>query len=389
MSAAARRACIVGIGQTAFARRGGLRRSELDLACEAILAACADAGLDPGEVDGLASYAANPTHPGELQHALGAPFLRWASLAWAPGGGGTCGAVAQAASAVESGRARHVAVVRSICQGRGERYGRHQADRPQASFNAPFGLFAPAAMVALVMRRHMHEHGSRAEQLGRIALACRRNANRNPAAVMRDRTLTMDDYLGSRPIADPLRLLDCCLESDGACALIVTTRERARALRQRPVEILAASQGHEHLDGISAMGGHNMPAATYASSGTRRLAREVLAAAGITAADLDVAQLYDAFTAMVLLQLEAWGFCGPGEGGELAAGGALDWPGGSIPVNTAGGNLSEAYVHGLNLALEGVRQLRGQSTAQVDGARLCLVTGGCLEAPSSAMVLSA
>lgn len=385
----ARRACIVGVGETEYAKWGTLTdRSELELACEAIERAAADAGLDVPQIDGVVSFGLDRTPPAMLQFALGLPSLRVAALAWHPGGGGICGAVALAAAAIEAGQAQYVAVFRSLCQRPEDRYGRYKDDRPFVNFNAPFGLFAPASMMALVMRRHMHEYGTRAEHLGRVAVSTRANAQRNPRAVMRSRPMSAEDHLGSRLIAEPLRLYDCCLESDGACALIVCSQERARDLARTPVAILASAVGSEAGWGAGAFGGHNMPAGVYTSGNARPLAHELFARAGVTPADIDVAQIYDAFTAMVLLSLEDYGFCGRGESGDFVAAGSIEWPGGALPVNTAGGNLSEAYIHGLNLVVEGVRQARGESTAQVDGARTSFVCGAAIEAPTSALVLA-
>jgi acetyl-CoA acetyltransferase len=359
------------------------------LAAEAILAAAGDAGLDPTEIDGLTTFATmNSQHPGHVQAALGLPSVRWASMPWGLGGGSGAGAIATAAAAVESSRARYVAVFRSLCQGPGGRFGGYRDDRPDASFNAPFGVFNPAPMVAMVIRRHMHSYGTRSEHLGRVALACRANANRNPRAIMYGRPLDMETYLQSRVIADPFRLFDCCLETDGACAVIVTTDQLAGGLQQRPVGVIASVLGIEPRLGTIAMGAHTMPAETYATGHVEIVRRELFAQASLTPDQIDVAQLYDAFTGMVLLALESYGFCGRGESGKFVDAGNIDWPRGQLPVNTAGGNLSEAYVHGLTHVVEGVRQLRGTSTTQVKDARTCLVASAVLEAPSSALILA-
>ena len=286
-----------------------------------------------------------------------------------------------------AGTARHVAVYRGVCQGQSFRYGRTAHPwAPGSNFIFPFGLFSPPPMMALLVRRHMALYGTRPEHLARVPLACYDNAGRNPNAVMRERRLTLETYMASRLIADPLRLYDCCLESDGACALIVTTLERARDLRCAPVAILAAGQGSEPGWGTGPLGGFNMPDELFASTNAASLARDLYGRAGLTPDDIDVAQLYDDFSGMVLMALEDFGFCGRGEGGPFVAGGAID-RGGRLPVNTAGGSLAEAYIHGLNLALEGVRQMRGRSTSQVEGAATCLVTSGPAVSPTSAAIL--
>lgn len=232
----------------------------------------------------------------------------------------------------------------------------------------------------------MAEFGTTREQLGRISLSAYDNASRNPHAVMRDRRLTMDDYLNARMIADPLGLYDCCLESDGACAVIVTTLERARDLKGEAVQILSYGQGSEPGWGTGLLAGHNMPDPIYASANAVQLAGDLYRRAGVTAADIDVAELYDAFSCTVLMALEDYGFCPRGEGGRFVADGHIQ-RGGSLPVNTSGGNMAEAYIHGFNLVLEGVRQIRGSSTSQVPDAELCLVCGGPSVTPTSGIIL--
>ncbi len=385
-------ACIVGIGRTAFAKRGGFAsRSELDLAAEAIRAAVADAGLDLAAIDGLVTYANEM--PGEdaygaalLQVVLGLPQLRHASVVYTSGGGGGCGAIALAASAVESGRAANVAVFRSLVQS-GQRYGRYNPQRPFYSWSAPYGAFAPPVFYALTMRRHMHRYSTTAEQLGAVAVTFREHANRNPAALLGSRRLTMEDYLASRFIAEPYRLYDCCLESEGAAAFVVTTQERARDTATRPVRILAAEQGSGAGWGGGPIGWHNMPLETYETGNVGDLPDRLFGRAGVARGDIDVAQIYDAFTGMVLVALEDYGFCARGEGGPFVEDGRIGL-GGALPLNTSGGHLSEVYLHGANLIFEAVRQMRGTSTAQVEGAELAFVAAGGALSPTSALILA-
>ena len=382
-----KRAVIAGIGETAYWRWGKADRSELALACEAILKAAADAGLPPGEIDGLASYAGDRNEPMRIQDALGLDGLRFGSMVWGGGGTGSCGALLHAAMAVETGIANSVVVFRSLCQGQFHRYGRFDPDWPNANFLAPYGMLSPPLMIAPIVRRYMHDFGIRQEHMGRVAIAARDNATRNPRAVLGKKPLTMDEYLSSRVIASPLRLYDCTQENDGACALLVTSLERARDLKQKPVHILAAAQANAPGWGSGALGGHNMPADTYGAGNGAACAEEVFGRAGVTPADIDVAQIYDHFTGLVLMSLENYGFCGRGEAGNFVEAGNIDWPNGRLPINTHGGHLSEAYIHGLNHAVEGVRQLRGDSTSQVKDARLCLVTAGLGGALNSAAIL--
>ena len=256
----------------------------------------------------------------------------------------------------------------------------------QMGFTLPFGMLNAPVAYALVMRRHMHRYGTTSEQMGAVAVTTRAHALRNPRAVMRDRPMTLADHQGSRMIADPFRLYDCCLESDGACAVVITTAERAADARQRPVRVLAHSQGGAPRYGYGPFVTASMDDAVYASAGAAEMARRLWASAPIGPSDVDVAQIYDHFTGLVLLALEDFGLCAAGEGGALAESGALAWPDGRLPMNTHGGSLSEAYMHGLNHVVEGVRQLRDQSTCQVRDADVCLVTSAA-GVPSSALLL--
>lgn len=388
MAAAARKACIVGIGESEFTRWGGITdRSQFQVTAEAILAAVADAGLNSDDVDGLTSFSNDGNDAPLMQVALGVPELRYSAMVWGGGGGGSCGAVSLACAAIESDQADVVVAYRGLCQGQGRRFGRYGGPRTHGSFIAPFGLFAPAQMLALVMRRFMHDYPIGPEHLAEIALSGRANANRNPRAVMHGRTLTLEQYFAARWIAEPFRLYDCCLETDGAAAVVLTTLERARDLPGPVVEVLASAHGSGPGWGSGPLGSHNMPDADYASTNNRRLARELFARAGLTPDDVDVAQFYDHFSGLVLMALEDFGFCGRGESGAFVADGAIRWPDGRLPINTSGGQLSEAYVHGVNLITEGVRQLRGRSTSQVPDAETCLVTGGLGVSPTSALLI--
>jgi len=253
-------------------------------------------------------------------------------------------------------------------------------------FAMPFGLLMAAAAYALPTRRHMHLYGTTSEQLGRLAVTFREHASRNPRAVMGGRPMTLEDHQASPMIADPHRLFDCCLESDGACAVVVTTRERARDLAKPPVEIIASEQGAPKGYGFGPFTNANVADELYATGACEEMADRLWAKSGLGPGDVDVAQLYDHFTGCVLMQLEDYGFCERGGGGPFIESGALAWKGGSLPTNTHGGSLSEAYIHGLNHVVEGVRSLRGESTSPVEGAAVCLVTSAAC-VPSSAVLL--
>jgi acetyl-CoA acetyltransferase len=240
-------------------------------------------------------------------------------------------------------------------------------------------------MFSMLAQRHMHLYGTRREAFAEVAISQRENAVNRPTARFRDR-ITLDDYMSARMISDPLCLFDYTQENDGAVAVIVTTAERARDLRKTPVYVSGAANGSAGRWGqaITWMG---MPDEYFASSGHRTVARDVYARAGVTAADIDVALLYDHFTPMVVMQLEDYGFCGIGEGGPFVESGAIRWKTGSIPVNTHGGNLSEAYIIGMTHVKEAVEQLRGEAVNQVENAQFALVTGGPAPTPVSAIIL--
>jgi acetyl-CoA acetyltransferase len=389
-------ACIVGVGETAYAKRGGLDTSEYQLALEAICAAVADAGMSLDEIDGLASFADDRNLPVFVAADLGLPELRHATMSWLPGGGGGSAAVGNAALAVEAGQANAVVVYRSLCQGQFVRFGqgpgarRARAERAPAlrrstgpldsaaAFTMPFGMLSPPITYAMVMQRHMHRFGTTPEHLGNVAVRFRDHATRNPRAVLRS-PMTLDDYFASRLVAEPFHLFDCCMENDGACAVVVTSAERAADGAKPPIEVVATAQGapgpYGHGQYVNAYVDDDL----YTSGGGRPVARDLWARSGIGPDDVDVAMLYDHFSGMVLLQLEDYGFCGQGEGGPCFAES-------SLPMNTHGGSLSEAYIHGLNHVVEGVRQLRGESTTPVGGAETCLVTSAA-GVPGSGMVL--
>ena len=389
-AAVADKTAIVGIGTTDYARHGGIMdRTEFRLCCDAIIAAATDAGIDVTEIDGFCSYAFERHEPVQVQVALGIPELRFSNLVWGAGGGGCSGAVMNAALAVHAGICRHVVVYRSLCQGQYTRYGQYKSRVAGGSFISPFGLMSPAQMVALTFRRHMHLYGTPAAALGHVAVAFREHAQRNPAAVQHGKPLDLAAHAAARKIADPFGLYDCCLETDGAGALIVTSRERARDLKQRPVRILAAAQASGPGWGLGPMGSHNMPVDDYHTTNSRAVGRALFGMAGLTPADLDCAQIYDAFSGLVIMALEDFGICKPGEAAAFVMAGNLSWAKkGKLPSNTSGGLLSEAYLHGLNLVIEGVRQMRGTSTSQVEGAETCLVTSGGAMGHKSGLILA-
>jgi len=385
------RCAIVGIGTTDYSRDSG--RSELTLATQAALAAVDDAGLTAGDIDGIVRCDMDLVRHNDLVDVLGLGDLSyWGEVG--PGGVAPCAMVGQAVAAILAGMATAVLVFRSLNGRSGRRFGL-AADGASArvggsgsydEFFLPYGLHTPGQAFALMAQRHMLEYGTTEKDLGQIAVTCRARANANPGAQMHARRLTMDDYLAARMISTPLRLFDFCLETDGACAVVVTSTERARDLRRPPAVIRAVAQGSVSHP----QPGLQFPVLMRDSITTlpaRPVGEALFRRAGLGPDDIDVAQLYDCFTITVLLQLEDYGFCAKGEGGALASSGEIDL-GGRLPINTGGGHLSEGYIHGMNHVVEGVRQIRGDSTSQVAGAEVCLVTSTPLP-PGSALILTA
>ncbi|MGV0739741.1 lipid-transfer protein [Mycobacterium syngnathidarum] len=380
------RAAIVGIGATDFTKNSG--RSELRLAAEAVLAALSDAGLSPSYVDGVVTLTMDKNAEVAVARATGIGDLTFFSRI-EHGGGGACATVQQAAMAISTGIAECVVVYRAFNERSGMRYGQVQLEfltSPdstgyEASFAYPHGLSTPAAQVAVIARRYMQLSGAGSRDFGVILVVDRKHAATNPNAYFYRQPITLDDHQNSRWIAEPLRLLDCCQESDGGVALIMTSVERAADLRHRPSTILAAAQaaGRDQYSmlsyyrtepGLPAMG---------------LVARQLWAQSGLGPADIRTAMLYDHFTPYVLMQLEELGFCARGDAKDFLKDGAVE-VGGRLALNRHGGQIGEAYIHGLNGIAEAVRQLRGSSVNQVPDARHVLVTAGT-GVPTSGLIL--
>jgi acetyl-CoA acetyltransferase len=378
-----RKAAIAGIGETGFSANSG--RTEQRLAAEAVLAALADAGLAPDDVDGIVNSDFEAANQVDVINALGLRNIQ--GYATIPHGGGSpCGTVAQAAMMVASGTCDCVIAYRALNERSGHRYGSGAAipSFPWVyGLHAPQGLVVPAEWTAMHARRRMIEFGETREQWAEVPVTFRAHANRNPRALMHSKTLTKQDYLDAPILAEPLCRYDYCLETDGAVAYVVTSASRAASLRAPPAYIHTAVQ--------AATGPIWYQTNWYRESLTT--GSEVVAAAaalwrrsGLGPKDIDVAQIYDHFAPLVLSSLEDYGFCRKGEAGEFIGEGRIGL-GGELPLNTAGGLLSEGYIHGWNLILEGVRQIRGTSTAQVADVEFSLVTS-CWGAPTSAVILS-
>jgi len=368
-------ACIVGIAETAVCRKPGSGLSETALQLQAALAAIADAGLEPAQIDGILPFP-NLGKAEIFAASLGCDNLRLAATVHM-GGAAPVASLRMAALAVASGAADHVLVPGGWNGFSGARVRETTAGDVDSipggaiarDFYMPYGLTAPPQWYALMARRHMHDYGTTERQLGAVALAMRRHAQLNPAALMHGKPLTMEQYLASPMIAAPYRLFDCSLESDGAAAFVVTSAERARDLRRAPVYVMGAAAGQPYpADEICGR-------PDFHRIGLTSAAPEAFRIAGVTPAEADFAQIYDCFTFEVIQQLEEAGFCRRGEGGAFVENGGIEL-GGRLPVNTAGGLLSHAHLLGLGHVVEAVRQLRGEAGArQVPDARIGVVTG--------------
>jgi acetyl-CoA acetyltransferase/uncharacterized OB-fold protein len=362
---------ISGIGQTEFSKNSG--RSELQLAAEASLAAIQDAGLEPSDIDGFVTTTVETNPEPALMECLGINDITW--LGRLPGGGNVASAVVQmAAAAVVSGAARSVLVYRAFNERSGRRFG--QPLNPLKADDvvpARRRLNTPSASYSLWYQRYMHEYGVSNEDLGRYSVVARKHAATNPNAWFYNRPLTLEEHQASRWIVEPvIRLLDCCQESDGGVALVVTSRDRAKASANPAVVVEGASQAQ----GVGVHSGVG-----YTSSDMGRfdeaaaVADQMYRDSRLTPRDIDAVMIYENFTPVVLLQLEAYGFCGPGQAKDFIAEGNIEL-GGSLPVNTHGGLLGEAYIHGINNILEAVRQIRGTSYNQVPDAEHVAVSAG-------------
>jgi len=382
----ANKAAIVGIGATEFSKNSG--RSELRLAVEAITAALEDAGIDRSEVDGLCTYTMDNNPEIEIFRNIGGKELKFFSRIHY-GGGAACAPVMQAAMAVATGVAEVVVCYRAMNERSQYRFGTGYTPAPMPTaesahygYYVPFGLMSPASWVAMAARRYMHETGATSEDFGRVAMACRRHAATNPKAWFYNQPITLEDHQASRWIVEPLHLLDCCQESDGAQALVVTTAERAKSLRQTPAIIRAAAQGA--ADDQQMMTSYYRPDVSRLSE-MDLVAQQLYAQAGIGPDDIRTAVLYDHFSPFVLPQIEAFGFAKKGQAKDFIREEGIEI-GGRLPVNTNGGQLGEAYIHGMNGIAEGVRQVRGTSVNQVNGDGLVLVTAGT-GVPTSGLIL--
>jgi acetyl-CoA acetyltransferase len=397
-------AAIVGVGATNYWKRGqSYPETELSMACTAILSALDDAGLTIQDLDGFSIYS-NSCDPAAVASTLGVPEVRWATSTTS-GGGGCAGALGVAAAAIHGGMANVVVTLMTLQQ-LNKRLGGSAVNGmlayammsegsspyggsgvpPSAAFTANNGLLSPGHSFALIAQRHMHLYGTKREHFAEVCISQRNNAIRRPTAIRRD-PITLDDYFNARMISDPLCLFDYTMESDGAVAVITVSADRAKDLKQKPVYIMGSAHGGDGRWGPGLFRYFQSPDEYFASSGHRPVAKRMYEMAGIAPQDVDVALLYDHFSPMVIMQLEDYGFCPIGEGGRFVEEGNIRYGTGSLPVNTHGGNLSEAYIIGMTHVREAVEQLRGTAVNQVANAEIALVTGGPASLPVSGTLL--
>jgi acetyl-CoA acetyltransferase len=372
---------IVGIGQTEYAKV--LPYGETEMAVMAIKAALEDAGIDPSEVDGMASYTMEQNGEAEVARNMGFRDITYFSQV-GYGGGAGCGTVGHAAMSVFTGQANVAIAWRS--RKRGDPTNRPWAQTTNrveglGQWYRPWGLSRPVDEIAMLTRRAMHEYGYTREHLCNVAMAARKHANMNPKATMYEKTMTREQYMNARWISEPLCLFDNCLETDGAVAAVIVRADRAKDCKQTPAYIHSFAQGinSQHV----VMTNYHRDDPLYGPAWAA--APKLWANADCGPEDVKVAQLYDAFSPLIPLSLEGYGFCKRGEGGDFTNDGNIEI-GGKLPVNTSGAGMSEAYVHGFNLIAEGVRQIRGTSTCQVPDADISLVTSG-EGVPTSALIL--
>jgi acetyl-CoA acetyltransferase len=378
-------AAIVGIGQTTFTKNSGV--SELALAVEAVSKAIDDAGIEPSQVDGFTTFTLDNNDEVDIARAVGTGDCTFFSRI-GYGGGAAIGIVHQAVMALATGSAKYVVCYRALNGRSGQRYSQGvsgdivTSDLIHWSWYMPWGLMTPASWVAMFTQRYMYQYDVKAEDLANVALSTRKHAVNNPNAFFYQRPLSFEDYMEARWIAEPLRLYDCCQETDGGCAVVLTTPDRAKdckhpaAIVRGVAQAFAAEQEQMtsfYRDDIAALPEMDL------------VAKQVYETSGLGPDDIDAAVIYDAFSSIVLWQLESFGFCERGQAKEFVKNGNLE-VGGRLPTNTHGGQLSEAYIHGVNGIAEGVRLIRGTSTNQPDKHDTVLVTGG-VGVPTSGMIL--
>jgi len=382
------KAAVVGIGVTDFSKDS--KRTQIHLACECILAAIKDAGLKVEDIDGMVKHTNDAADEHRILRSIGGRNLNYyGECRW--GSGGSSALVLRAVAGVAAGVANNVVVYwtandsskRSELPYHVGMFMLSTSEAEQFSFYPPVGLITPEGQIGLIIRRYMIEFGVKDNQFGWVPVVCRENAAKNPAAIFYKQPITIDDYLKSEMIVDPIRALDCHTKIDGGMALVVTTAERAKSLKQKPVYIMAAAQSA--VQGVELMTSYNRPVISGLPE-TSNVGKELFRVAGVTPKDINVAQIDDSYAPLVPMQLEELGFCKRGEGPAFCDKGSNIRLGGKLPLNTSGGSLGEGYLYNMNHIVEAVRQMRGTAVNQVKNAELALVSGGA-GGPASGLIL--
>jgi acetyl-CoA acetyltransferase len=376
---------VVGIGESTYYRYGRSPYAEFELLLQAILAACQDAGVPPSMIDGYSTYSNDRGLPTRIHTALGCDDIRLSSMQWGSGGGGTAASVGNAAAAIAAGSADCVVAYRGLAQGQYGRFGAGgggaRALSGTAKFTAPYGLLSAAQSYAMRVNRLFDEHKISSDTQKAVSLASYHHAQQNPRAVMRGRPLTPEAYDESRWIVEPFRLFDCCLENDGAAALLLMPAERARDFTDRPAYLLGVQQGGGFRSNASV---HNVP--DYATGSYKTASPRLFAQAGVTPADVDAVQIYENFTGGVVMGLIEHGFCSYENANEVVRFENLIAPSGHIPLNTSGGNLAECYMHGLGLIIEAARQIRGDSPNPIADAKVSFAAAAPMVEVGSSLI---
>ncbi|WP_421851798.1 thiolase C-terminal domain-containing protein [Novosphingobium sp.] len=363
---------IAGVGLRQY-KRGKSPLPERSVLVDAILACCEEAGFDPADVDGFVSYGDDHNEPVRLMPELGTKELRWSAAVWGGGGGGIAGAFGVAASAILTGQAKAVVVFRALVEGASGRLSaavmaHHLNDHLLAA-----GVVSPAQSCAIRANRLFEYHGVSRQLVEELVRASYHHGSKNPEAASYGQAFDVEILRNSRKIAEPFRLFDCSRENDGAGALLMVSAELARDLKKLPVYLLGCAQGADAGWGDLL---ENDAADLYATGGFRTIARRLYADTNLSPADIDVVQLYENFDAQGIMSLIDHGFCNYENAGEVIRFSNLIADGGNLPINTSGGNLAQGFIHGIGLPIEAVRQLRGESSNPVAGARTCLLAGG-------------
>lgn len=389
---------IVGVGESEYFRPGRAMEAgytEFQLACTAIKNAAEDAGIAVEDIDGFVSYAGDRNTPTRLATALGVKETRYGAMSWDGGGNGVASTLATADAALTAGYANYIVCYRGLAQGQFSRMGQARVSSGRSrtagvdAFRGPYGIIVPAHWYAMITKRYMYEHGIGQDALMEISLASYGHAQHNPRAIRYGKGITDEDYRNSRWIVEPFHLFDCCQENDGSAAVIVTTAERARDLPRKPAYIRAAAQSIDYRGAAGGAVGAGYADPDFPTAHFKRAASDLWSRAGIGPEDVQVAQFYENFTGMTLIAISEMGFSTPDKVEEWLKAGSIRWPDGELPINTSGGNLAEAYIHGFELVNEATRQIRGDSTCQVEDVGYSLIVSGPGALPASVAVLSA